>query len=851
MARRSYIREAILIHLSKYTDSYDRFDAPFEMCQEGIAYSIGIYRTHVPLYLRKLVEEGLVEERLAHIKGVKRRRKVYLLTEKGKEYVSKLTSTEGGVRFLLRGAVYSIPKSELRTFITERDTRRAVMVTNLPREILRDFWDFRGKIYRMNPVSKARFSAITDIVRKNSGTLIIVDMLDEMVEWWGVETFREELNRIIVEVIGTRTNVVFVSDEIAKLLNIPIVDVEGYHRERATNADFLGREEEIREIHHAIRNGRSVAVIGPPGIGKSRLVQEYLRRYGVFARWVPGNTDLSAPLLTQYITSGETVVVDDLSSERLRRFLAEVSRGNKIIVTSREDVDFCDKKIELGGLSVEDITRLMGVSRLRAEELYRKTGGNPFHLLLMRRSKKTRERDLHGFVRDYLMKTLSKKERTMLGVLSLLESPITQEFLEEMGITQSALKSLISKGVVVRGVRYYYIPHLIRDVLTADIEEETRNLYHKVAGDIYFSLRDYFHAAIHYLKGGDVEDAFLAVTSGIERQNEFWEYVVSELPQEDSVLSHLIRARIWKYTGKPMKALEEINRVEALRGELNEGERILKAGILMDLGEQEEAVRILDTISDNVHRALLRARHYVLSGRIDLAEKELEKHMNAVADEVTLGKLYYTLGEINFRMGRFNSAISLIKRAYENFLVSRNEYYIGKVISSMAEIYMEIGEYDKAITYYESAKAVFSALKRRKDFALTLINEAALMVKMEEYDMAEKFLKAAERILTPSEDREGLILAFLVEGMLYRKLQDWIQSQYYLTYAEQLVTNTPMVFYAAQVYLEMGILYKEIGKEETASRMLEKALEMFRKINGEVRYYTKIYESMRSCHPII
>jgi DNA-binding PadR family transcriptional regulator len=358
------------------------------MCQEGIAYSIGIYRTHVPLYLRKLVEEGFVEERLAHIKGVKRRRKVYLLTEKGKEYVSKLTSTEGGVRFLLRGAVYSIPKSELRTFITERDTRRAVMVTNLPREILRDFWDFRGKIYRMNPVSKARFSAITDIVRKNSGTLVIVDMLDEMVEWWGVETFREELNRIIVEVIGTRTNVVFVSDEIAKLLNIPIVDVEGYHRERATNADFLGREEEIREIHHAIRNGRSVAVIGPPGIGKSRLVQEYLRRYGVFARWVPGNTDLSAPLLTQYITSGETVVVDDLSSERLRRFLAEVSSGNKIIVTSREDVDFCDKKIELGGLSVEDITRLMGVSRLRAEELYRKTGGNPFHLLLMRRSKK-------------------------------------------------------------------------------------------------------------------------------------------------------------------------------------------------------------------------------------------------------------------------------------------------------------------------------------------------------------------------------------------------------------------------------------------------------------------------------
>lgn len=78
------VKERILLHLSEFRDFADALTLPPELTQGGIAQAVWIDVRHVVQYVRPLAEEGLVTERMAHIEGGRRRRKVYELTGTGR-----------------------------------------------------------------------------------------------------------------------------------------------------------------------------------------------------------------------------------------------------------------------------------------------------------------------------------------------------------------------------------------------------------------------------------------------------------------------------------------------------------------------------------------------------------------------------------------------------------------------------------------------------------------------------------------------------------------------------------------------------------------------------------------------
>ena len=77
------VRQRIVDHLT-YT-SLDVYFAepcnelPRAVCQEGIAEGAGVSRAHAALGLSDLKREGVVEVKLGHVEGYKRRKKVYYL----------------------------------------------------------------------------------------------------------------------------------------------------------------------------------------------------------------------------------------------------------------------------------------------------------------------------------------------------------------------------------------------------------------------------------------------------------------------------------------------------------------------------------------------------------------------------------------------------------------------------------------------------------------------------------------------------------------------------------------------------------------------------------------------------
>ncbi len=78
------VDERAILQLQEFIPFEDEFEAPEGATQAGIALGVGIERKHVPRAVNKLLVEGLVSDRLAHVKGAKQRKKVYFLTFDGK-----------------------------------------------------------------------------------------------------------------------------------------------------------------------------------------------------------------------------------------------------------------------------------------------------------------------------------------------------------------------------------------------------------------------------------------------------------------------------------------------------------------------------------------------------------------------------------------------------------------------------------------------------------------------------------------------------------------------------------------------------------------------------------------------
>ena len=61
------VDEKVLMHLWDHSTLKDEREAPFEVTQHGIAAAVGIIRSAVPRSVKKLVEKGYIEEKLAHV----------------------------------------------------------------------------------------------------------------------------------------------------------------------------------------------------------------------------------------------------------------------------------------------------------------------------------------------------------------------------------------------------------------------------------------------------------------------------------------------------------------------------------------------------------------------------------------------------------------------------------------------------------------------------------------------------------------------------------------------------------------------------------------------------------------
>jgi len=122
------VNDRVLLHLSRFATDTPPEEYPPESTQAGIAVAVGISRTHVPRAVRGLINDGLVSEMTARVKGHERRMNVYVVTAEGLGSANRLWSTLQETVFSVQSSGETVSKSgkDIESLIGKRRALAAV-----------------------------------------------------------------------------------------------------------------------------------------------------------------------------------------------------------------------------------------------------------------------------------------------------------------------------------------------------------------------------------------------------------------------------------------------------------------------------------------------------------------------------------------------------------------------------------------------------------------------------------------------------------------------------------------------------------------------------------------------------
>ena len=636
--------ERILLHLSDLDKFRDDPDVPMGASQEGIAQKLDTQIFNASRSLSSLESDGLVFDRLAHVRGAPKRRRAYFLTEKGKAAAHAIRTDIG---------------------------KRAIVI------------EHSGKTQELT---------VDDAARKLTSLIGRTVSLSEVAE--KAREFEVVLSSSLAGP-GEETPA-FSKECVLRSHGRPKVEV------------FFGRDQELKALLEAMHGSSTPAILiwGMPGIGKStlasKLFDELVGKHSLFwysfheweteasflnvltefliasgrtsasnsLRHGHSSSDMFLPLLNDLSGCDAVLFLDDIQkpTRDLSSLLSVIveavksSSTSKVVLISRSVPTFFSKT-ETGHMSLE----LAGIDRdsawkfaqsLNAKDSIRlvdESHGHPLLLTLMARGGISAAKgDVISFIEREVYSSLSEKERHVLELLSIFRHPVPIDALGDG--EYKTISSLRKRALVVEQEDGVWTHDLLRDFFVSRLGVEAKESLHRNAASYCMAKEGIewsLEALYHSVEGRDWAGAAkISISHAVDLAKEF--------PQE--TLTLLFRMDIEALTGK--------DRTELLfvRGQLNEA----VGGLEVALADFEASLKLLGSEPDAPRRAIVLETVAKLQSQVQRWTESVATHEKALRiyekandkegqsrEWANIGSVLRKKGDIEKAREAYNKALSL------------------------------------------------------------------------------------------------------------------------------------------------------------------------------------------------
>jgi len=777
-------KKRMLLYLERFDKYISAWEVPFGVSQDGIGEALGILINNVSRTLSAMKEEGIVFSRLAHVRGIVRRRRVYFLTNKGREEANNL-------------------KSRLDA-------------TMIP------YGDSSGQAQELT------LSRVRDIVSKEIHRTVIVFDIVEFLRDRDVVSPRE-LSNYIKQRITTPTDLEAIPKKfvhhISAMPSIPY---------------FVGRIKELNELREWMNSTkRPILVIqGIAGIGKSalaaKLANEYKEHKNLFwYRFHEWNTlrnladDLSKflsqsgrkHLATKMrgnksidITDFGNLFIEEIQGFNALLFFDDTQKANSqmlsflsfvverwsnpadlgLVIMSRELGKFYDsrdvivnkaiKEITLTGLDEDETRTLLGQElAARSEEIYGLTKGHPLFLeLLISSGKMEFTHDINAFLEHEILSRLDTNEKQVLEKLCVFRYPAPIPQILEEGMEYVLVSSLSKKGLVDETQENLIESHeMIKDFIYNHLPLEKAQALHGKASDYYLELER--------TKG----------EGGIE------------------ALYHLQRAGLWK------KAVDLAIEIYPLLEDLG----------LPEVKEMFSAFRT-DALSKSDSAELCFLKGEIFS-YYDEWYEALENYSECLrlreatgAEPETLAKIHNRIGEVQRYIRRWEETIDSHSKALSLFEKAGDQRGLAREHLNLGIVYKEMRNFPKAKEHYDESKNILTNLNDKKGLAVVYNNLGMLKLKMGKFGKAKEFFDLGLRYANEENDTLSQAITIQNLGELSLVKEVFEDAIKYFQQSQKMFYNQGQVKEAQELALRLGDVYIEIDEPNEAIEAFKRGLDL-------------------------
>lgn len=765
------VEDRILLHLHGYIRFADDFEVPKAMSQKGIGEAIWIAWSNVPRAMKRLVEDDLLEERTARVKGEFRKKKVYTLTPKGFARAKELKEEHGArtVRVLREGRAKDMTFAEV-----VEDPGIKVPYLELLRGI-----DEQGLLDLDK--AAARFANRVEMVDRT-------EHAPRPRPFVGREA---ELSRLR-EMLGTDRVVV-------------IHGMAGIGKTSLAVRLLADLRAETNVLWVTVRNDDPMPVI--LGAVASfladtgrRATRSYLDEHPT-----PSVGDCYNSLYEDLSELKGVLVFDDFHKAtsqvtELFKAMMEALEGRpspSLLLLSRTVPSFYDRRWVLvkkvvGEMNLEGLdkasarTLLAGraISDAEFDRIYSKTKGHPLALELLRESKRPAQlKEVMVFVREEVFESLSSAERRTLGALSVHRGLVPQAFAIEAASRAGgveALDGLRRRGLVMDvGDGRVDLHDLMREFFYERLTAEERVLLHRSAAEAWGTKRGLeatIERAHHIARAGDAE----AAIKTLERQHDI--IMAKPLLLQD-VLAIVEMAESRGTLPQRMAGEVDLIRGDALAG----------------LDQVDDATTVYNRLLDGA----------VASG-----------------DRAGEARILNRLGILAARRGQQDSALELQRRARRAYESAEDAAGVARCRLAIADILDRRERRPEAAKELKRAIEEFESAGDRSGAALACMKLGGIHIDQEEPEEARPLLERAIRDLDHRAELGTLAHAHYLLGETFRLQEGWGEAvaEYELALEmANLAGDEPMT---NRVCSGLGDAYLAIGDKERAALFYQRAKDL-------------------------
>lgn len=665
-----------------YQTSAKDYEVPLEITQTGISTGVGIRPSHFTQYVKPLLTDDLVEERSSRVKGGKRRRKVYSLTDDG-----------------------ILAATKLRNVLLEERVK---------------YFDLDGEI------TEGRVSDIVESV----GNISLVQLSDELKRSEVLDP--SVLKRRILEpeirpvdfsrtsprperFYGRELEKKRIIDLIGKGKTIVLQGIAGIGKTALASRVCSIIKKERSVFWYEFRKWHSLG-------GLLGDLSEFLEAMGKkeLGKYLKGERALDMEELQQVLSEDlqygrAALFFDDIqkADAEIVDFLGVllgVVRKNRdltMVVLTREFIPFYDRK-EVDE-AVEEL-RISGLDRMASrelvgegveefgvfEEVYSATQGHPLFLELIRTipaiGPEPRLSYVDQFIEEEIYSELAPKEKKMMKIASVYENPVQTSllFFDEsldidifVGLKKKTLIGTLEDGRV-------QVHEMIRKPFLSMLTPQEKERFHLWAAENLLREEDgilQIEAVHHLLVTGESTWATKILDERGDR--------LIESGYSEELLSLLM-----EFDPKSLGVEESAILAE------KEGDILRKKGHLDDAVNKLEESKTLYEKCYNAKGSGRAGRKiatvFKSVGKLDEALKVYLKALTDIGKDsksLEAARIHGGIGSIMARKGRFEKAVEYLLKDLAIAKKEGDRKEMARVYNQLGYVFYETGAYDRALKF--------------------------------------------------------------------------------------------------------------------------------------------------------